>query len=94
MNSGLALLVREELGGLSGNLALGNFSPKTKMNIRKNEKDGKNKSEDISTLAQYCIIGNVRTVNICNTGFFERTDRPKSYPLFTDVKKNFPLFFH
>lgn len=74
MNSDLALLVREELGGLSGNLALGNFSPKTTMNVKKNEKDSKSKSEDISTLAQYCIIGNVRTVHICNTGVF-REDR-------------------
>lgn len=56
-------------------------------------KDSKNKTEDISTVAQYCIAGNVRNVNICNTSFFKRTDRQKSYPLFTDVKKSFSLFF-
>ena len=56
-------------------------------------KDGKNKTEDISMLAQCCITGNVRNVNICNTGFFERTDRQKSYPLFTDVKKSFSIIF-
>lgn len=37
MNSKLGLLVRKELGGLSGNLTLDSFSPKSTQNIKKNE---------------------------------------------------------
>lgn len=55
--------------------------------------DGKNKTEDISTLAQHCITGNVRNVAIYNTGFFKRTDRQRSYPLFTDVTKHLSIIF-